>query len=419
MSSAGSRNDRTSGALWRWHDGARPVPFRFPTIRAEVNAGPGTVYAGGHHGRVASYSPDQLRIAGILAAASRRPIIRKAIEEAGLVESNLTNVSGGDRDSTGVLQQRPSQGWGRAGESVATDASQFVRAAEKVLSGGFRGSAAQLAQAVQRSAFPARYAQRAGQAEALLGAAGGSSSPVSALVGAAGGPSGSSAGPANDVSGAVAALLSSARQAGPPVSGPMLPAHAAHAVMPQGYAPVASAPPVSTAPDVQALMDAVRTQGGSSDVSGGPSGSQTVNGGSGATSVSGAGGDVRVAAGANRPGANLTPGVLKLVRAVSATAGRPLTIGTGTNHNRMTVDGNVSDHWSGNAADLPTTPGQENIRLGRQALVALGVPQSQAAKAQGGIYNIPYGQHRRIQVIFNTDQGGDHHNHVHVGVTAK
>jgi hypothetical protein len=351
----------------RWHDRRRPVPFRFPTIRAEVKAGPGTVYAGGHHGRVASYSPDQLRIAGILAAASRRPIIRKAIEEAGLVESNLTNVSGGDRDS-----------------------------------------------------FPARYAQRAGQADALLGAAGGSSSPASALTGAAGGSSsGPDAGPANDVSGAVAALLSSARQAAPPVSGPMLPAHAAHAVMPQGYAPVASAPPVSAAPDVQALLDAVRTQGGSSDVSSGPSGSQTVNGASGATSVSGAGGDVRVAPGANRPGANLTPGVLKLVRAVSATAGRPLTIGTGTNHNRMTVDGNVSDHWSGNAADLPTTPGQENIRLGRQALVALGVPQSQAAKAQGGIYNIPYGQHRRIQVIFNTDQGGDHHNHVHVGVTAK
>jgi len=27
------------------------------------------------------------------------------------------------------------------------------------------------------------------------------------------------------------------------------------------------------------------------------------------------------------------------------------------------------------------------------------------------------GQHRRIQVIFNTNEGGDHHNHVHVGVT--
>jgi hypothetical protein len=253
--------------------------------------------------------------------------------------------------------------------------------------------------------------------------AGSSSSPAgSPLPSPAGGSSGSP-GPAfgavNDVSGAVAALLSSARPAGPPVSAPALPAYAAHAVMPQGYAPVSSAPPASTAPDVQALMDAVRTQGGSMPGAGAPSGSQTVNGGSGGTSVSGSGGSVRVAQGANRPGVGLTPGIVKLVRAVSATAGRPLTIGTGTNHNRMTVDGNVSDHYSGNAADLPTTPGSENITLGRQALVALGVPHSQAAKAQGGIYNIPYGQHRRIQVIFNTNAGGDHHNHVHVGVTAK
>jgi hypothetical protein len=129
-------------------------------------------------------------------------------------------------------------------------------------------------------------------------------------------------------------------------------------------------------------------------------------------------GTVRVAPGANAGGKDLTPGIRKVLGAVAGVAG-PITVGTGTNHSKYTVDGNISDHYSGNAADLPTTPGQQNIRLGRQALIAAGMPRAQAEKAQGGIYDIPYGQHRRIQVIFNTNAGGNHHNHVHVGVTGR
>ena len=34
--------------------------------------------------------------------------------EAALVESGMQNLNYGDRDSIGVFQQRPSQGWGRA-----------------------------------------------------------------------------------------------------------------------------------------------------------------------------------------------------------------------------------------------------------------------------------------------------------------
>jgi hypothetical protein len=43
----------------------------------------------------------------------------------------------------------------------------------------------------------------------------------------------------------------------------------------------------------------------------------------------------------------------------------------------------------------------------------------QAARAPGGIYNIPYGKHRRIQIIFggNFPGAGDHTTHLHVGVT--
>ena len=132
-------------------------------------------------------SPGQRRNAQILLAASKRPIIRKAIVEAGLVESGLHHLTGGDRDSTGILQQRPSQGWGPVGESVSTDAAQFVRAAQKVLAGGFSGSAGKLAQAVQRSQFPARYDAQSGTAEALLRGAGssggGGGSPAAPVAG--------------------------------------------------------------------------------------------------------------------------------------------------------------------------------------------------------------------------------------------
>lgn len=95
------------------------------------------------------------------------PRVIKALVEAGLVESNMTQLRGGDRDSTGFLQQRPSQGWGPVGESVERDTDQFLEKA-MTLNKGFRGSAGQLAQQVQRSAFPGRYAQRGVEAEKII-----------------------------------------------------------------------------------------------------------------------------------------------------------------------------------------------------------------------------------------------------------
>ena len=48
---------------------------------------------------------------------------------AGLQESKLTNLApgDGDRDSVGVLQQRPSQGWGGGKASVLTDVGEATR----------------------------------------------------------------------------------------------------------------------------------------------------------------------------------------------------------------------------------------------------------------------------------------------------
>jgi cell wall-associated NlpC family hydrolase len=61
-------------------------------------------------------SASQLQIAGTaVGVAKQRTLpVQASIDvlAAGMQESTLTNLSGGDRDSVGFLQQRPSQGWG-------------------------------------------------------------------------------------------------------------------------------------------------------------------------------------------------------------------------------------------------------------------------------------------------------------------
>ncbi|MFJ6752190.1 C40 family peptidase [Streptomyces sp. NPDC091266] len=75
-------------------------------------------------------------------------------------ESRLRNLSSGDRDSLGLFQQRPSQGWGTAEEiRDAVHASErFYKALLKV-KGWQQMTIAQAAQAVQKSGFPGAYAK--------------------------------------------------------------------------------------------------------------------------------------------------------------------------------------------------------------------------------------------------------------------
>jgi hypothetical protein len=104
-------------------------------------------------------------------AKGASPKVTKALVEAGLVESNLSNPHGGDRDSQGVLQQRPSQGWGTPAQVTdpAYAADKFIDAAAPLR--GKYGTAGALAQAVQRSGFPGRYQERSDEAAQLLGGA--------------------------------------------------------------------------------------------------------------------------------------------------------------------------------------------------------------------------------------------------------
>lgn len=77
-----------------------------------------------------------------------------------LQESGLRNLTYGDRDSLGLFQQRPSQGWGTATEILdpVHASTKFYEALEQV-SGWQSLSVAQATQAVQKSGFPNAYAK--------------------------------------------------------------------------------------------------------------------------------------------------------------------------------------------------------------------------------------------------------------------
>lgn len=76
-----------------------------------------------------------------------------------LQESRLRNLPSGDRDSVGLFQQRPSQGWGTASQLLdpVYASSKFYAALLKV-PGWQQLTVTQAAQAVQKSATPDAYA---------------------------------------------------------------------------------------------------------------------------------------------------------------------------------------------------------------------------------------------------------------------
>ncbi|WP_347059564.1 hypothetical protein ABC795_03750 [Blastococcus sp. HT6-30] len=86
-------------------------------------------------------------------------------------ESRLRNLDYGDRDSLGLFQQRPSQGWGTP-EQVQDPvyaAGQFYDRLVTV-PGWEAGRLTEMAQAVQRSGFPELYQQWEGMARQLSAA---------------------------------------------------------------------------------------------------------------------------------------------------------------------------------------------------------------------------------------------------------
>jgi hypothetical protein len=114
-------------------------------------------------GRSATFTPEQTaNAATITAIALKRGLPARAATIANataIVESKLRNVRFGDRDSLGLFQQRPSQGWGTAAQILdpVHATNKFYDALIKV--DGYQSMAiTKVAQDVQHSGFPQAYA---------------------------------------------------------------------------------------------------------------------------------------------------------------------------------------------------------------------------------------------------------------------
>jgi hypothetical protein len=85
-------------------------------------------------------------------------------------ESKLYNLPGGDRDSVGLFQQRPSQGWGTAAQITDPyfSTNSFLAALSFYAPNYMTTYLWESAQAVQRSGFPTAYAQWESQAAHMV-----------------------------------------------------------------------------------------------------------------------------------------------------------------------------------------------------------------------------------------------------------
>ncbi|MFE3519898.1 hypothetical protein [Streptomyces sp. NPDC059166] len=152
--------------------------------------------AGEGGGRTYELSPDQAaNAATISAVGTSRGLPERAVTIAlatALQESALRNIDHGDRDSLGLFQQRPSQGWGtpeQIMDPVYSSGKFYEHLAE--VPGYSRLPLTEAAQRVQKSGFPQAYAKHEPDA-ALLSAALTGSAPASLTcsspAGKAGGP---------------------------------------------------------------------------------------------------------------------------------------------------------------------------------------------------------------------------------------
>lgn len=150
------------GGYVAWHEGVGPLPDPESC----------TASAGGHS---VSLSIEQAENASIIAAvAERRGLPARAVTIAiatAYQESKLQNLDGGDRDSIGLFQQRPSQGWGKPAQisDPYYAANAFYDALVQV--DDYQDmEVTDAAQEVQRSAYPRAYADHEADGRAIASA---------------------------------------------------------------------------------------------------------------------------------------------------------------------------------------------------------------------------------------------------------
>jgi hypothetical protein len=122
-------------------------------------------------GEVTLDATQMANAATIAAVGVRRKMPERAVVVAlatALQESKLENIEHGDRDSIGLFQQRPSQGWGTREEiqDPRYSAGRFYSALKKV-KGYQEMRVTDAAQRVQRSAYPNAYEKWADESAVL------------------------------------------------------------------------------------------------------------------------------------------------------------------------------------------------------------------------------------------------------------
>ncbi len=151
-----------------------------PALLQQANAEPQTCLAtaipvgnGDGSGQAAALGPEQRQIAGaIIAHGQQRQLPARAWQvaiQAGKTESNLRNLSYGDRDSVGIFQMRTSMGWGTPQQlqNVDYQVNKFYDVLLQV-PGWEQMRPGMAAQRVERSAYPQRYHQWEGLALSLI-----------------------------------------------------------------------------------------------------------------------------------------------------------------------------------------------------------------------------------------------------------
>ncbi|MGW7295376.1 hypothetical protein ACWGIB_23660 [Streptomyces xiamenensis] len=139
----------------------------------------------------ANWSNEQVRnattITGVARSRSLPPRAAVIAVATAMQESSLHNLRHGDRDSVGLFQQRPSQGWGTAAElrDPVYTSGKFYDALLAV-PGWESTPLTEVAQSVQRSAFPDAYARWERAAGELVAESWGSSATTSNFTACAG-----------------------------------------------------------------------------------------------------------------------------------------------------------------------------------------------------------------------------------------
>ncbi|WP_455770183.1 heavy metal transporter [Streptomyces coelicoflavus] len=137
---------------------------------------PGCKVVSGKEGRAGyEFTPEQaVNAATITAVGTARKLPERAVTIAlatAMQESALRNLDHGDKDSLGLFQQRPSQGWGTPREIMDPTYSAGLFYDHLVEIPGYLDlPLTDAAQRVQRSAFPYAYAKHEPGAELLAAA---------------------------------------------------------------------------------------------------------------------------------------------------------------------------------------------------------------------------------------------------------